>query len=132
MAIIELMQANPQISIVLLSVIVTLVSTFITKWFTNQAQLKQLKERQKEIQKELKNCKDECALKELQSEMLQITGTMMKSSFKPLLITMIPFLLLFYWVRNIFTPVLGFGWFWWYLGGSLVSGMIWRKILKIV
>jgi len=132
MAIIELMQANPQISIVLLSVIVTLVSTFITKWFTNQAQLKQLKERQKEIQKELKNCKDECALKELQSEMLQITGTMMKSSFKPLLITMIPFLLLFYWVRSIFTPVLGFGWFWWYLGGSLVSGMIWRKILKIV
>ena len=132
MAIIELMQANPQISIVLLSVIVTLVSTFVTKWFTNQAQLKQLKERQKEIQKELKNCKDECALKELQSEMLQITGTMMKSSFKPLLITMIPFLLLFYWVRSIFTPVLGFGWFWWYLGGSLVSGMIWRKILKIV
>jgi len=132
MAITGLMQANPQISIVILSVIVTLVSTLVTKWFTNQAQLKQLKERQKEIQKELKNCKDDCVLKELQSEMLQITGTMMKSSFKPLLITMIPFLLLFYWVRSIFTPVLGFGWFWWYLGGSLVSGMIWRKILKIV
>ena len=132
MAITELMQANPQISIIVLAVVVTLVSTLVTKWFTDQKNIRALKERQKEIQKELKTCKDDCAIKELQSEMLQITGTMMKSSFKPMFVTIIPFLLLFAWLKGIYTPLLGFwGWFGWYLGVSLVSSMVLRKVLKL-
>jgi uncharacterized membrane protein (DUF106 family) len=67
----------------------------------------------------------------IQSEMLQITGTMMKSSFKPMLVTFIPFLLLFYWIKGIYTPILA-SWFWYYLGASLVSSLIFRKLLKIV
>ena len=80
----------------------------------------------------MKENKDDLNLvKELQSEMLKITGVMMKSSFKPMLITMVPFLLLFYWIRSIYTPLLGFNWFWWYLGSSLVSNMVYRKIFKM-
>ncbi len=132
MAIVELMQTNPRISIVILSTIITFVSTLVTKLFTNQENLKALKERQKQIQKEVKEKRDDPKVfAELQTEMLQITGTMMKSSFKPMLVTMIPFLLLFYWVRSIYTPIMGFGWFWWYLGGSLIAGIIWRKVLKV-
>ncbi len=132
MVITELMQANPQVSIVVLAVIITFFSTLVSKLFTDQDNLKALKARQKEIQKELRDKKDDPKIfSELQNEMLRITGTMMKSTFKPLLITMIPFLLLFYWVKSVFTPVLGFGWFWWYLGGSLVAGLVWRKVLKM-
>ncbi len=132
MAIVELMQTNPRISIVILSTIITFVSTLVTKLFTNQENLKALKERQKQIQKEVKEKRDDPKVfAELQTEMLQITGTMMKSSFKPMLVTMIPFLLLFYWVRSIYTPIMGFGWFWWYLGGSLIAGIIWRKVLNV-
>jgi len=62
--------------------------------------------------------------------MLQITGTMMKSSFKPMFVTLIPFLILFYWIKSVYTPVLA-GWFWYYLGASLVSSFAFRKWLDI-
>ena len=121
----------PVYSIIILSALVTLVSTLVTKWLTNQEHLKTLKERQKQIQKDLKNCKPGDKLfEELQSEMLQISMTMMKSSFNPLLITFIPFIILLGWIRNVYTPILS-GWIWYYIGASLVSSLIYRKIFKM-
>jgi len=123
--------ANPILSIILVSIFITLISTLVTKWMTNQEHLKGLKDRQKELQNELKKCEgDECKMKEVQMEMLQITGTMMKSSFKPLLVTFIPFLILFYWVRGFYGELLG-GWFWYYLIASFASSMIFRKVFKM-
>lgn len=124
-------ESQPLASIIMLSIIVTFISTMSTKWLTNQEHLKSLKARQKEIQKELKNCKEDNLMKELQSEMLSITGTMMKSSFRPMLITLVPFLILFYWIRSVYTPLMGFSWFWWYLGTSIVASIILRKMLKM-
>jgi uncharacterized membrane protein (DUF106 family) len=129
----EFINTNPTVSIIIISIIVTCISTLVTKWLTNQEHLKEMKKRQKELQKELKECTkkgDECRVKELQSEMLKITGTMMKSSFKPLFITIIPFLILIYWLRAIFSPVLS-SWIWWYLGTSIISSLIFRKIFKM-
>jgi len=121
----------PLYSIIVLSLIVTLISTLVTMWLTNQEHLRNLKERQKQIQKDLKKCKPGDKLfEELQSEMLQITMTMMKSSFKPLLITFIPFILLLNWIRTIYTPILP-GWIWYYIGASLVSSLAYRKIFKM-
>jgi len=65
--------------------------------------------------------------------MLKLTGVMMKSSFKPMFVTIIPFLLLFAWLRGIYggeDPLLG-GWIWYYLGFSVVSSIIIRKIMKV-
>jgi len=67
----------------------------------------------------------------LDSEMLKMTGVMMKASFKPMFVTIIPFLLLFMWLRGIYTPVMGSSWIWYYLGFSVVSSMILRKIMKV-
>ncbi len=125
-------EAHPILTIILISVILTLISTLITKWLTDQEHLKELKERQKELQKELKNCKDVNLMKEIEAEILKITGMMMKSSFKPMLITIIPFLILFYWLKNVYNPLVGFwGWFGYYLAASIVSGMIFRKVFKL-
>tara|TARA_Y100000310_G_scaffold104733_1_gene103085 strand:- start:9963 stop:10367 length:405 start_codon:yes stop_codon:yes gene_type:complete len=133
MAITELIQLYPVYSIMVIAIGITLISSLITKWLTNQEHLKSLKERQKELQKELKNCKDDCKIKEIQMEMMKITGTMMKSSFKPMLITIVPFLILFAWIRGIYggEDALLASWFWWYLGSSLVSSLIFRKLLKM-
>jgi len=129
--IVEFMQTNPRISIVVIALIVTFISTIIMKWLTNQEHLRSLKKRQKELQKEMRSCKDDGKLKEMQSEILSITGIMMKSSFKPVFITMVPFLILFYWIRSIYTPIMGFSWFWYYLGASIISSIIYRKILNM-
>jgi len=131
MTITEVVIANPKISLLVISVVVTLISTFAQKWLTNQEHLKSLKKRQKEIQKELKGCKDECIMKELNSEMLKLTGVMFKSSMKPMFATMIPFLILFWWLRNIYVPLMGNSWIWYYLGFSVVASMILRKVLDV-
>ncbi len=131
MTIKELMLINPTYSIAVFSIIVTLISTLAQKWLTNQEHLKSLKKRQKEIQKELKKTKEPSVMQELNAELLQLTGLMFKSSMKPLFVTLIPFLLLFMWLRSVYVPVMGNGWIWYYLGYSIVASIILRKVLKV-
>jgi len=131
MTLAEVMVANPKLSIAIVSVLVTLVATLAHKYLTDQDHMKNLKKRQKEIQKELKGCKDQNVLKGLNSELLKLTGVMMKSSFKPMFVTVIPFLILFWWLKGIYVPVMGNGWIWWYIGFSVVASIILRKVLKV-
>ena len=130
MSLTEVMAADPKISIAVFSVTVTLISTLVQKWLTDQEHLKSLKKRQKEIQKELKKCKDGNIMKELNAEMLKLTGVMFKSSMKPMFVTIIPFLLLFVWLRGVYAPVLS-SWIWYYIGYSVVASIILRKVLKV-
>ena len=130
-AILALITAYPATSLIFISAVLTLVSTLVTKWLTNQEHLKSLKERQKVIQKDLKTCKPgEKKFEELQSELMQISMVMMKSSFKPLFVTLIPFLILFSWIRTNYTTILPH-WVWYYIISSLVFGMIYRKVFKM-
>ena len=131
MTIIEMMTASPKYSIAIFSIIVTLISTLAQKWLTNQEHLKSLKKRQKEIQKELKGQKDHKIVTELNAELLSLTGVMFKSSMKPMFVTIIPFLILFAWLRGIYTPLLGNSWIWYYLGYSILASIILRKVLKV-
>jgi len=129
------MQEYPRISIVVVSLLVSMISTVVTKYTTDQSLLKSVKDRQKEIQKELKEKKYSPSDKrylELQNELLSLTGKMFKNSFKPLFITMIPFLLLFYWLRSIFVPLMGNSWIWYYIIPSLFISSLWRKLFKVV
>ena len=127
----ELLSQSPKISIAIFSVLVTLVSNLVQKWLTNQEHLKSLKKRQKELQAEIKKTKEPTLMQEINAEMMQISMTMMKSSFKPMLVTMVPFLLLFMWLKSIYVPLLGNSWFWYYLGYSIVSSIFIRKIFNI-
>ncbi len=131
MTIIEMMSANPKVSIAVFSVVVTLISTLVQKHFTDQEHLKSLKKRQKEIQAEIKKTKEPSIMQELNSEMLQLTGLMFKKSMKPMFVTMIPFLILFTWLRSIYVPVMGNGWIWYYIGYSVLASIILRKVLKV-
>lgn len=131
MTLTEFISGYPILSLILVSLVVTFVSSLAQKWLTNQEHLQNLKKRQKEIQKELKNCKDQCRLKELNSEILSITGVMMKSSMKPLLVTAIPFLILFAFLRGVYTDLLGGWWIAYYIISSIVFSLITRKILDI-
>jgi uncharacterized membrane protein (DUF106 family) len=131
MTLTEFISAYPILSLMLVSLVVTFVSSLAQKWLTNQEHLRNLKKRQKEIQQELKNCKDECHLKELNSEILSITGVMMKSSMRPVLVTAIPFLILFYFLRTEYVALLGNWWIAYYIISSIVFSLIIRKILDI-
>lgn len=127
----ELMIANPKISIVAVAFLVTLVMTLITKKVTDQNRLKELKKIQKACQIKLKNAKGDMKKQsEIQKEIMSCSMEMMKASFKPMLYTFIPIILLFKWIRGIYSPILS-SWFWWYLGSALVSSIALRKVLKV-
>jgi len=124
------MLTYPIYSLIVVSFLVTLISTLAHKWLTNQEHMKNLKNRQKEIQKELKGCKDANIMKELNAELLQLTGVMFKSSMRPMFVTIIPFLILFAWLRGLYTDVVAH-WIWYYLGFSVASSIILRKVFKV-
>ena len=130
----EWMIANPKLSIICLSVLVTLVMTVITKYFTNQKRMKELKDIQKACQIKLKDSKGDVKKQtEIQKEMMQCSMELMKYSFKPMFITLLPLLFLFVWMRGIYavTYIAG-SWIWWYIGISIASSIVLRKILKVV
>lgn len=126
----SLINLHPFYSLIVISIGVTLISTLAQKFLTDQEVLKHLKARQKEIQKELKGCKDEHLLKELNAELIGISGTMFKASMKPMAATIIPFLLLFWWLKGVYTGLVSH-WIWYYLGFSMASSIILRKVLKV-
>lgn len=128
----EWMVANPKLSIILLSFLVTLVMTLITKKFTNQARMKELKELQKEYNKKLKeNRENPDVMMRIQKDMMSSSMELMKHSFKPMIITALPLLILFWWIKGIYSGVLAY-WIWYYIGASIVSSIIFRKIFNVV
>jgi len=123
---------NPKVSIVVLSFLVTLFMTIVTKKFTNQSRMKELKDIQKACQIKLKGSKENPEeMKRIQKEMMECSMELMKHSFRPIFITFLPLILLFWWIRGVYTPVLS-GWIWWYILSGVVSSIILRKALKVV
>jgi len=129
----EIIIANPKVTIVLFSMLITLAMTLVTKKFTDQARIKELKCMQKKCQDKIKEQKgDVKSQAELQKQMLTHSMEMMKHSMKPMLITMIPVLLLFNWIRGMYVETtIATSWFWWYLVASIVSSIAFRKLLKV-
>ena len=129
----SLILASPKLSIIVLAVAVTFVITIVTKKFTNQDRMKELKAKQKECQTQMKEHKNNPEkVNELQKEMMSCSGEMMKSSFKPMLITMIPLLFFFGWIRGIFAATeLASSWLWYYIISSMVSSIALRKVLDV-
>lgn len=126
------MVANPTLSIILLSFLVTLIMTLITKKFTNQARMKELKELQKEYNKKLKeNRENPDVMMRIQKDMMSSSMELMKHSFKPMIITALPLLIVFWWIKGVYSGVLAY-WIWYYIGASIVSSIILRKILNVV
>ena len=126
------MIAYPKETLIAISFLVTLVMTLVTKKFTDQNRMKELKEIQKACQIKIKNAQGDIAKqKEIQKQMMECSMELMKHSFKPMFITFIPIILLFWWIRGIYSPIFS-SWIWWYIGAALVSSIVLRKVLKVV
>jgi len=134
MIITELMKNYPIASVVIISLLVTVVMTLVTKKFTNQSRMKELKDIQKACRIKIKDNRgnpEEAG--KIQKEMMGCSMELMKHSFKPMLITFLPLIAFFWWIRGIFTTtVIAKSWLWYYIGVSVVSSIILRKMLKVV
>ena len=68
---------------------------------------------------------------EINKQMMEDFPTQMKQSFKTSLVTLVPLLLLFNWLRGVYATTTLTGWIWWYVGSSLVFSIILRKVFKL-
>ncbi|MBI3026793.1 DUF106 domain-containing protein [Candidatus Woesearchaeota archaeon] len=90
-------------SVILLSFFISLVIIIITKYMTDQALMKKLKEEMKEYQKQIKELKGNPAKAlEMQKKTMEVNMKYMMHSLKPTLITFIPIILLFGWMSSTF------------------------------
>ena len=130
----ELIISNPKTSIVTISFLVTLAMTLVTKYFSNQGRMRELKEVQKKHQANIKEHKgNPDKQKEIQKQMMESSMELMKYSFKPLLITFLPLILIFQWIRGIYLETaIASVWLWWYIGTAIASSIVLRKVLDVV
>lgn len=134
--------------ILLLSIVLSLIVTLIYKYATDQVVMKDLKEQLKKYQEQMKAAKDDMQkLSEIQKKSMEVNMKYMKQSFKPMIITMIPFLLIFWWLKKLYTGVVvipfnfhfplsgletGLGWIGFYIILSMIFTTLFRKALKVV
>jgi uncharacterized membrane protein (DUF106 family) len=90
---------HPFFAIVLISLLVALISKLAYWKFTDQHVLKSVREQMKVLQADMKKYQNEPEkLLSLQTKMFDLSRQQMTQSFKPMLITMIPILVIFGWM----------------------------------
>ena len=133
-------------SIIIISFIITLIMSLVTKYLTDQTEMKHLKEELQHLQKEIKSNQDNPSkAQEIQKRLIDTNMKYMKQSFKPMLYTFLPIIIFFGWLKSIYPadvdlinwgfniPLfgIGLGWLGTYIISSIIFSLIIRKLFKI-
>jgi uncharacterized membrane protein (DUF106 family) len=131
--VIELIQNSPRASIIVLSFLVTLFITVVTYFMTDRERMREIREKQKSLRAEAKKHRhDPQKMMELNNKMMEDLPEQMKHSFKPMLVTIIPLLILFGWLKSTYAATtLASTWLWWYIGASIIFSMGLRKVFGL-
>lgn len=143
----EILTKIPILSIIVISLVLSLSTTFIYRYLTDQTLMKELKKQLKANQKRIKEAKgDTEKMMAIQKEAMHTNMKYMSQSMKPMLFTIIPFLLIFAWLRGIFSGIVviplpfgmpfseletGLGWIGTYIIFSMIFTTTFRKLLKV-
>ena len=127
---------HPVFGILFIALFITLFTTFIYKYSTNQVLLKRVREETQSIQKQLKETKDIDKVKILHAQMQQHSIDSLKQNLKPMLFTFIPTALVYFWLSTQFATsgkiLFGvIGWLGTYILFTLLSSLLLRKLLKV-
>ncbi|MBN2014340.1 MAG: DUF106 domain-containing protein [Candidatus Altiarchaeota archaeon] len=129
--------------ITLISAVIVVMSSLVRRVVIGQDKMDAMKNLMKEKQakfKEISKSGDMKRIQKAQEEMLQLTMENLKHSFKPMLITFIPIILVFGWLRdqygslNNVASLFGFdlSWFWWYFICAMVISLVFNKVLEVI
>ncbi|MFQ5976184.1 MAG: EMC3/TMCO1 family protein [Candidatus Hydrothermarchaeales archaeon] len=141
-------QQNNLIGVLVVSIFVSLVITVATAKLVDQELMKKYKKKLKTYQDQMSKVQkkgDTKKLQKVQGKMMGLQGEMMKLSFKPMIYTMIPIVVIFGWLghtipREVVVATLPFsipkygttlGWLGWYIFASIPTSSLLKKILNI-
>ena len=133
-----LLNWNLAIGMSIIVLIITILTTIIQKYTTDQKTLKEHRDEQKEIQKQIKENKNNPQkIMELQKKQWAGFPKQFKLNMVSIVYTGVPFILLFRWFNDYFISngnikIFGFlGWFWFYLIASIIFSSILKKWIKV-
>jgi uncharacterized membrane protein (DUF106 family) len=131
-----LMTWHTTFGFVIFVAIMTLITTLVQKYGTDQNALKTLREEQQLIQAQLKEHRaDPAKQMELSKKSMELVMESMPLTMRPVLYTSLPFILFFRWFNDYFVAhpvkIFGLGWIWAYLILAIIFSSIYRKILKV-
>lgn len=134
-----LLNWNPTIGMLIIVVVISIITTLIQKYTTDQETLRDLKKQQKEINKKSQEFKhDPQKMLEIQKELGPLTMKMLKLNARSIAYTAIPLILLFRWFSDYFDAIGGYSffgfmsWIIFYILFVIIFGSIAKKIFKVV
>jgi uncharacterized membrane protein (DUF106 family) len=127
--IIEYIESSPKMSIIVIALLVAIFTTTVRYYMIDKGKMKVIRARQKELRKDLKKFRDNPEkMMEINKQLMEDMPEQMKQSFKPMIITLIPLLILFKWLWSAYelTSLSG-TWLWWYIGSSIIFSIFLSK-----
>ncbi len=137
---------SPTMDIFLVTLLVALFTTLVNKKFSDQVKIKALRAEMKELQKKMREHikgKNPQKAQAIQQEIMKKNMENIKHAMNPkiLLITMIPLLVVFSFISQVFGefgefftfPIFGwtFGWLGTYIIFSIINSIILKKVLDV-
>jgi len=107
------MSNNPMLTVFLIACIIAFFTTLANKLLVDQDAMEASRKEMKEFQEKMKEAQmsgDSKALAKaqaMQKDVMAKQGDMMKNSFKPLIVTMLPIMLVFWWMIQPSNPING-------------------------
>ena len=135
------------IEVAVIAIVISVASAIVNKKVTNQKRMKEIRNKVSSFQKrynEAKRNNDSETLAKLepeQKEVMALSMEMMTGSFKPMLFTFVPIIIIFFLLNQhyagtgniIDVPVIGqLSWFWWYFLVAIITGLCFEALYKIV
>jgi len=132
----------PLKAIGLLSIVLSMFVTLVYKFMTDQVLMRELKKDLKKHQVQMREARNDPAkVSEISKESMQVNMKYMSQSMKPMLITLLPFLLVFNWLRSVYDGTIVLPLFFWsghlgwigtYIIFSMIFTTVFRKLLNVV
>lgn len=130
---------SPYFALFLITIVLTLISTLVYKYTTDQVRMKSIKEEMDGLRAKMKEHKGNIEkMNEINGKITTLSLEQMKHSvlnWKYMIITLVPLGLAFNWLKLTFSPMnlwsSPWGWFWAYLIFSLFVSQFVRKVLKV-
>ena len=97
---------NPALAVLIIAFIVSLITTIANKYMVDQDALNEQQAKIKDLNKRLRDAQkrgDGKEVSKIQAEQMAAMGdqtAMMTNQFKPMIVTMVPILLIFWWMRS--------------------------------
>lgn len=130
---------SPALTVLIVAFIVSLITTIANKYLVDQDKMNENQKKSRELSSKMRDAqkrgdgKEIAKLQAEQTEMLKNQNAVMMESFKPMIVTFVPIILIFFWMRSsaihdlviiLPTPVywLTLTPIWHFIGGFLYGG----------